>query len=192
MKLNVHGDYKTKVINLYDFGLFNQNGIDIATDAIRDFSCYPNPEIETFLKEKAISYEMNDITRTMLVFKSDLSRFYGFFSLAVRDLHVDDLGSSAKRRLFGTAFQIRQVVSCVLLGQFAKNYTLPELNRINGMDLMDLVMTHVQKCKSIIPFRAIYVECQDNPYLRFFYEKTGFKFYRSNPLNGLLIYIKGV
>lgn len=48
------------------------------------------------------------------------------------------------------------------------------------------------ECKSIIPFRALYVECQDNPYLRFFYEKTGFRFYRSNPLNGLLIYIKGV
>ena len=55
--------------------------------------------------------------------------------------------------------------------------------------MMDLVMTYVKKCKSVIPFRAVYVECQDVPYLRFFYEKAGFKFYRRNSINELFIYI---
>lgn len=71
----------------------------VQTRIFAEFSCYPNLDIEKFLKEKAIPYEKAGKSRTYLVLgdrKTDIL-FLAYFTLASRPIEFGENLSNKKK-----------------------------------------------------------------------------------------------
>lgn len=149
---------------------------------LSSFSCPLNPDVETFLKNSAIPYERQGISRTFLVYASvkEQAEMVGYFSLAMKNITVPTkrLSKGIQKRLgrFATRpINLKEYqLSSPLIGQLSKNYT-DGLNRyISGDELLGMALDMVRKGQLIFGGKHVYIECEEKEQLLSFYEQHGF------------------
>lgn len=183
------------ILNLGD--MIKEIGEEMCKHQIANFSCSLDPDIDLFLKEKAIIFENMDLSRTYLVYTSfqDEKVLVGYFAIANKVLKIrHDISKNLRKKLTGSKTKDIKEIPVYLIGQLAKNHfgNLKKLNLISGEELLRLAFKKILEAQSVAGGRIILVECSDLPKVREFYERYGFRFYSQDNEDGLLRYIREI
>lgn len=169
-----------KIVNLNT--LIEESGEEAAKGILSSFSCPLNPDVERFLKEKAIEFAKQGFSKTHLVFASfrDKPVLVGYFTLANKQIAVikKKISNTQARRVgrFGSYDQQTKsyYIAAPLIAQLGKNFS-NEYNRlITGDELLKIACDKVSIVQMAIGGRFVYVECEDIPQLTEFYKRNGF------------------
>ena len=162
------------VIHILDF--CEARGEEETHKLIDSFASPLNPDIETFLKEKAIDFAKGKLSITYLVIENDNASLLGYFTLAHKALEIEEEGLSktTKKRInrYGSYDPGKKVysVSAFLLAQFGKNYALVKEDRIDGTVLMNVAMSTLAQIRYLIGGGIVYLDCENEEKLTKFYE----------------------
>lgn len=202
-----------EIVSLHDL-LDSNNEEDILKDILSLFESkecegtHSSKDIEAFLhnRNKAVDFEKKGVSRTYLVFYQEdesFSYLAGYFSIANKNLQIstENFGrlSREKRKYFQEfgyeSDKNNYIAPAILLGQFGKNYNVPENledhQKVNGDDLMASAKEIIKEAYKLVGGKVLYLECEDHGKLTKFYEKHGFvKLEITRQEDDLLIYTK--
>lgn len=164
-------------------------GVD-ESSILRDFlkfECRREPEIERFLREKAIPFERAHKSRTYLIANSgggdEAIAIMAYVSVALSNMKIKaDVSKSMRKRMNGI-FQ-NDEVPCYLIGQLGKNDRYS--NEVEGRELVNSAMNILRIGHRVAGGRFVRVDCKRNDNLIKFYEENGFKVVQIDEKSGLL------
>ncbi|MCL1828955.1 MAG: N-acetyltransferase [Oscillospiraceae bacterium] len=153
-----------------------------AKDALSDFSCGINRDVEYFLHEKSIEFAKQNISQTHLVMAPFEHKMViaGYFALANKNIQINEnsISNTLFKRIlrFGKYEPELQMcsVSAPLIGQLGKNFKYSQYNLITGNELLKLACEKLRAVQEIIGGRVVYLECEDKQKLKDFYGSNGF------------------
>lgn len=175
-------DYST--VNILD--MIDAIGEDALSGILSDFSCPKNPEIETFVKNKAIDFAKRKISITYLVIDDDSSEILSIFALTHKalDINSEALSSTSRKKLSRFAQfdenNSSYTVSAFLIAQFGKNYAVSQPEDWNGIRLMEKAFETLEKVQRQVGGGVVYLECEDNEHLLSFYQNENNRFHPFN------------
>lgn len=177
---------KHSIVLLND--LLEQDGEEITKSILNTFECYNNRDVDKFLKEKAIIFDRQNLSRTHLVFTSYKGEMVlvAYYALAMKNFVVKNtshkvnterrISKTLKKRIAKFAQFDKDtnqyVISAPLIGQLAKNDRYKDL--ITGNVLLQYACDTVKKVQSLVGGKFVYLECEDIPFLIDFYSSNGF------------------
>lgn len=178
-----------KIANLDLF--LEQVGEEKTKSILANYFCPLNPDVEDFLKNSAIPFSRQGLAKTHLVFASNGGRveLAGYFALANKTFLIKrskKLGAKLAARIRKFAKVIDEVdtyqISAPLIAQLGKNYHNGNNKLITGDELLKMACDKVQRIHSEMGGKIAYLECEDKPKLRDFYERNGFREFDKRPL----------
>ena len=168
-----------KLVNILD-GLETLGEEAMRAD-LSSFVSAKNPEIEDFLREKAIEFAKRKISITYLITDVADGAILGYFTLTHKSviLNGEGLSRTFQKRLAMFSRLDRDtgnyVVSAFLLAQLGKNYAIEENRRISGKAMMKLVNDVLLDVQRRIGGGVLYLDCEDTQKLKNFYKGENFK-----------------
>ncbi len=176
--------------------VIKQLGEDETKNILSSFECPLNKDVENFLREKAIIFNKQGISRTHLVYSRIKSKglgeskeLVGYYTIAPRHIAV------YKRAVTNTLWKKvvrfgdkdpedkKCVFSAPLIGQLGKNFANGNDTLIKGSELLDLALNKIKLIQNEIGGKFTYLECEDNPKLIKFYENNGFTVFGKRTLD---------
>ena len=162
--------------------MIEQIGEGRVKSILSSFSCPMNPDIEYFLKHRAIEFAKQSMTPSHLIFSSykDKLELIGYFSLTIKTFRVyKDRISRAlcdKIKKFGVfdADQRVYMIPAPLIAQLGKNFSKGLDKLISGDELLQMAIDKIAMIQQSIGGKVVYVECEDKPKLLDFYRRNGF------------------
>ena len=139
-----------------------------------------NPEVSTYLREKAISMEKRDLSRTYVSITEDLE-IRGFVTLGIKCMTVPDdnlLNNSTLKRM--NIESETRVAQAFLLGQLSRS---EDSITGTGRKLVAFAMDMLGEAKKIVGCRMVRLDCGDD--LITYYGSLGFKLVEKSKTKGL-------
>lgn len=157
-------------------------GEDNCQAILSSFVCPLNPDVEQFIRTKAIEFAKQKIAITYLVFVEDNGQqiFVGYYTLANKFVCVNSLSlSKTMQKKIGKFSQYdpkndRFMVSMPLIAQLGKNYNESLALTMPGSELLTLALNRVIEIEHLIGGKTTYIECNNEPKLYDFYSDSGF------------------
>lgn len=176
--------------NLRD--LLAELGEERTSEILSAFECLLNPDVQSFLREKAILFSRHGYASTYLVFASYQGSvvLIGYYALAMKAVVIKGslLSSQWRGRLRRFAFydsDLKQfTLSLPLIGQLGKNYAHHYDRLISGDDLLGIACETVREIQLMSSGKMVYLECEDVLPLTSFYERNGFFRFANRNLDG--------
>lgn len=178
-------------INLSD--LLDQLGEDSVKEILSSFSCPLNPDVESFLKNKAAEFSKRGFSKTHIVFWQSADgtekELVGYYTIASKVISIERsaVNSNEARKLrehgIFDSKKNEYTVAAPLIAQLGKNYTNGNDTLISGDDLLHLAMDKVQKVQKEVGGRFAYLECEEKEKLIAFYERNHFKLFGRRKLD---------
>ena len=176
--------------NLRD--LLAELGEERTSEILSAFECPLNPDVQSFLREKAILFSRHGYASTYLVFASYQGSvvLIGYYALAMKAVVIKGslLSSQWRGRLRRFAFydsDLKQFpLSLPLIGQLGKNYAHHYDRLISGDDLLGIACETVREIQLMSSGKMVYLECEDVLPLTSFYERNGFFRFANRNLDG--------
>lgn len=170
-----------KVINLKD--IYNSIGENKTKEILKDYKCELNSDVEYFLKEKAIEFSKQDISRTFIVMSSYKGKdvIVEYFAIANKSTTIKKfiLSNIKRKSILKYAKYDNEIkgynIALPLIGQLGKNYNNGYNKLITGDILLKLACNKIKETQNILGGRYLFLECEDNEKLREFYESNGFE-----------------
>ena len=170
------------IINILDF--IDTAGKDVAQEILQAFSCTKNPEIEQFIKTKAVDFALKKISVTYLLIDEE-KNIVAYFTLAhkVVEIGTEGLSNTTKKRLerFSTLNSENDCFSAstFLIAQFGKNFKDGLNESISGIQLMDYVFSILERAQHLVGGGMVFLECEEKSELLAFYtnSKNNFKIF---------------
>lgn len=145
------------------------------------FRCPVNPEVEEFLKRKAMQSSRLGASVTYLVGGAGHA-LLGYFTLLLKSFRIGADGlSSANRRLVSRFAELDGETGCYnaavyLIAQLGKNFAVAERARIDGSILLKLAFKILRRAQSLVGGKLVLVEREmDRPKLLDFYRANNFR-----------------
>lgn len=169
-----------KVINLKD--IYNNLGENKTKEILKDYKCDLNKDVEYFLKEKAIEFSKQDISRTYIVMSQYKEKYVivGYFAITnkVTNIKKVTLSETKRKRLLKFAVYDKESksysIALPLIGQIGKNYNNGYNKLISGDILLKLACDKIKEAQELLGGRFVFLECEDKSKLEEFYESNGF------------------
>lgn len=176
--------------NLRD--LLAELGEERTSEILSAFECPLNPDVQSFLREKAILFSKHGYASTYLVFASYQGSvvLIGYYALAMKAVVIKGslLSSQWRGCLRRFAFydsDLKQfTLSLPLIGQLGKNYAHHYDRLISGDDLLGIACETVREIQLMSSGKMVYLECEDVLPLTSFYERNGFFRFANRNLDG--------
>ena len=170
-----------KIINLKD--IYNTLGESRTKDVLKDYKCDLNSDVEYFLKEKAIEFSKQDISRTFIVTSQFQSEdvIVGYFATANKSTTIKKsiLSNTKRKKLLKYAKYENDnkgyTIALPLIGQLGKNYNNGYNQLITGDILLKFACDKIKETQDILGGRYVFLECEDNQKIKEFYESNGFE-----------------
>ena len=169
-----------KVINLKD--IYDSLGEIKTKDILKRYKCEINKDVEYFLKEKAIEFSKQEISRTYIVlgeYKKE-NVIVGYFAIANKSTVLKKLilSNSKRKKLIKYAKYDTDIkgynIALPLIGQLGKNFDNGYNELISGDVLLKLACDKIKEIQNLIGGRYVFLECEDIDKLKEFYESNGF------------------
>lgn len=169
-----------KIIKLTD--IYNNIGENETKKILKSFKCNLNKDVEYFLKEKAIEFSKQGLAETFIVTTSYKQEevIVGYFSTTSKAINIKKttLSNTKRKRLLKFAKYDNEYktynIALPLIGQLGKNYNNNFNELITGDILLRLACRKIKIAQDILGGRFVFLECEDKPKLRKFYEDNGF------------------
>ncbi len=167
-------------VNLHD--MIAEIGEEKTRTLLSGFLCPLNPDVQSFLREKAILFAEQGYATTYLVFMSHQGKIVlvGYYALAIKAVVIKGTAISAKwrsrlRRYADYDEELKQfTVALPLIGQLGKNYENGYNELITGDKLLQMACDKVRSLQMMASGKMAYLECEDIEPLTGFYERNGF------------------
>lgn len=170
--------------------------MDATKELLSTFQCALDIDIQNFLKEKAILYEQQNISRTYLLIDDSHAYLLAYYTIAIKEFQFDEnLSRAKKKKYLGTSYEANKQCSAILIGQIGKNSAVPKKYQISGNDILLSIMDTISSIRELAGGRLLYVEAKPHPYLHMFYTSFHFMLYHDEEgnvlhnANGLHMYI---
>lgn len=162
-----------RIYPLLDF-LDNDKKEQSIARLINEFACPKNPDVERFLKNKAIDFERAHNARTYLIASND-GELLAYFSLSFKDVNIanEKLSKSVVKKL-DSFNKNAKTIRTFLIGQIGKNANV-ENNPIILQDIFDRIFEILLSARQLIGGRAVILECQPIAKLLDLYKCYDFK-----------------
>lgn len=149
---------------------------------LSSFLCPLAPDVEEFLKKKAIVFSEQSLAKTHLVFTSYKGEWVliGYFTLSIKYIKVKKgvVGSKLQRRLAKFATYDNDLkeytIPALLIGQLGKNFAHDYNKLITGDELLKIATDKIEKIQQEAGSKIAYLECEDKIRLIEFYSRNGF------------------
>lgn len=169
-----------KVIRLKN--IYNNIGENKTKEVLKQYQCKLNKDVEYFLKEKAIEFSKQGYAETFIVTTSYKQEevIVGYFATTSKAINIKSMIlSKTKRKRILKFAQFDEVhktynIALPLIGQIGKNYNNGYDKLISGDMLLKLACDRIRKAQEVLGGRFVFLECEDNPKLKEFYESNGF------------------
>jgi hypothetical protein len=176
------------LVNIAD--LISELGEVETKNMLSQFSCPLNADVEDFIRNRAIEFSKQAITRTHLVYVSHKKEkvLVAYFALCQKCilLKKDVLSKTLQRRVakFGSYIPECQgfMIGAPLIAQLSKNYTNGYNELIKGDEVIEVACDIVSKYLYALGGKVVYLECEDEGPLKDFYSRNGFKLFGSRKL----------
>lgn len=155
----------------------------ILDSILSSFCCEQDPDIENFLQNRAVMFENLSKSRTYLIcdeqsLYNDKFVILGYFTLALKVLHIPDKTSNNKRKqLDGYSYKINGLtvnhIPCYLIGQLARNSAVSRQS-ISGADIIKKAYKIIGTVHTFVGGRYILIECYNKEKLIRFYKDNLF------------------
>lgn len=160
-------------------------------ELLPNFSCPMNPDVEEFLRCKALDFSKQGLSQTHMVVASyrEKPEIVGYFCLANKYITVsrEALSSTLRKRLGKFAVYDKRAglycLSAPLIAQLGKNYTNGLDQLITGDELLKMACDKVANIQLDLGGKFVYLECEDKPALLDFYTSNGFCAFDKRPLD---------
>nr|DAQ69772.1 MAG TPA: hypothetical protein [Caudoviricetes sp.] len=170
-----------KIINLID--IYNTLGEEKTKEILNDYKCELNHDVEYFLKEKAILFSKQDISRTFLVMNEYQGKdvIVGYFAITNKATTVKKfiISNTKRKKILRYAEYNNESkgynIALPLIGQLGKNYNNGYNKLITGDILLKFACDKIKETQNILGGRYVFLECEDIDKLREFYEDNGFE-----------------
>ena len=168
------------IIKLKD--IYSNIGEKKAKDILKEFECTHNKDVEYFLKEKAIEFSKQSLAETFIVmseFKDKLV-IVGYFATTNKSIIIKKtlLSNTKRKSLIKYGQYIPELkgyhIALPLIGQLGKNFKNGYNKLISGDELLALACGKIKEAMDILGGRFVFLECEDNEFLKEFYESNGF------------------
>lgn len=160
----------------------------ITKEIFSKFYCTYDKDIEKFLKEKAILYELKSRARTYLIFDSNLLKqgifsLIAYFSISLQVLKLPQNFSNTKIKYLDGMYTRKKQnkiseVPAYLIGQLAKNDKY--IKNTDGSKIMKITLSLISMAQDVIGGRVVYIECKNKDVLKNFYLQNGFRYLQDN------------
>lgn len=168
------------IINLRD--IYNVLGENKTKNILKNYICELNNDVEYFLKEKAIEFSKQDISRTYIVMGKYKGKevITGYFAITNKVTNIKKvvLSETKRKRLLKFATFDKESrsysIALPLIGQLGKNYYNNYNTLISGEILLKMACDKIKETQDLIGGRFVFLECEDKPKLKEFYENNGF------------------
>lgn len=158
---------------------------------LSDFSCPLNGDVEYFLKNKAIEFDKQAISKTHLIYTSYQKEvvLIAYFTLAqkVFDIPIKNISKRLRQRIrkFGNYdVSCRSYrITAPLIAQLGKNFNNGYNGLITGDELLAIACKKVSDVQFAIGGKITYIECEDKPQLVDFYKRNGFFVFNQRELD---------
>lgn len=149
-------------------------GTDQCQQLFLSFNCSKNPDVDSFLKSKAIRFEQSDNARTYLILSSDNGDILAYFSISFKEVSLEHskISKSQIKNLDGIN-KSSERVRAYLIGQIGKNFAVTP-NGVTLKLILDEIYAIIDEAKALIGGRAIILECDKNDKLIALYRANGF------------------
>lgn len=159
-------------------------------DALSNFKCSQDSDIETFLNKDAIQYLERGWCNVYLILdeKSFLNgklKVEAYFTLSHKTLCVTkDMTKTRIKKIDGLNKNAKSL-HFVLIGQLGK-YILDNGNNtytrseITSKEILDYAFEVIYTSSNLIPCRCVLVECSDNENVQNTYKNYGFTFFQND------------
>ena len=181
-----------EITGFWQSNLLAELGEERTSEILSAFECPLNPDVQSFLREKAILFSKHGYASTYLVFASYQGSvvLIGYYALAMKAVVIKGslLSSQWRGRLRRFAFydsDLKQfTLSLPLIGQLGKNYAHHYDRLISGDDLLGIACETVREIQLMSSGKMVYLECEDVLPLTSFYERNGFFRFANRNLDG--------
>jgi hypothetical protein len=160
--------------------LLDTEGEKRASTLLRTFTCRRNSDLQSFLRQRAITHEKSHKSRTYLIvdrYGCTDSSVTAYFSLAIHTMDIRNVTSNTlKKKLHGLYYppadNVCRPIPCYLIGQLAKDDS--HATSMNGDELISMAIGLINLAQSQVGGRFIKLDCCDEPRLIELYERHGF------------------
>lgn len=164
---------------------------DALLEALLDFRCNKDLDVQDFLNNKAITFELRGWASTYLCLSQEalshgVISIEGYFSLTHKAVVFDDdVSLSARKKIAGT--KGAETESFVLIGQLGKRISDEATSPVNltAHDLLSDAMMIISASSDYIVARNVLIECKPIPKVKEIYQKFGFTDLQYDEQNGL-------
>lgn len=156
------------------------------SDALNNFRCYKDADIENFLQHKAITFLERGWCSVYLIldedsFNAGKIEIDAYFTLSHKTLIPAGASRSAIQSAGG--FKDADSIHFVLIGQLGKYMAATGEARdrcvaVTSQEILDFAFEIVRFSSSLIPCRCVLVECNDNPKIQKVYADYGFSLFQ--------------
>ena len=169
-----------KIKNILDD--IQERGEEKVRGYVSTFSCPLSPNIENFIRNRAIDFSRRKVSITYLVSDIDDGQLLGFFALTHKAVLIPSstLSNTMRKKLERFARLDRAtgdyMASAFLIAQLGKNYGIDGGERITGRELMSIANDVLLDIQHRIGGGIVYLDSEDVKGLKEFY--AGEHFYK--------------
>ncbi|MDR1795851.1 MAG: hypothetical protein LBR44_00150 [Clostridiales Family XIII bacterium] len=142
---------------------------------IEEFSCAKDTDVETFLKEQAIRYERDGLSRTYLYITSenDDPAIAAFFSVAITSTEFPGVTKSRKAKILGgkPGRDTKDHFGGILVAQLGRSDAFAQ-GDINGHEMIEDAEYVIERGCYYLGGKVVYLDCREP--LIGFYEQNGY------------------
>jgi len=168
------------IVNLAD--LISEMGEEFVKPIIFEYSCPHNKDVEYFLKNKAIEFSKQSLSRTHLVFSSYKQEpvLIGYFTLCYKTINLTraSLSKTYRKRISRFAHYNNElkahILAAPLIAQIGKNFNNGYNDLITGDELLKMACEKITAIQNEVGGKIVYLECEDKPRLIDFYKRNAF------------------
>lgn len=152
------------------------------SDALENFRCYKDEDIETFLRRSAFTYLERGWCSIYLVldeaaFDKGKVKIDAYFTLSHKSLIANNVSKARIKSAAG--FKDAKSIHFVLIGHLGKYIEKAAGGAdicadISSTEILDYAFEIIRDSSSLIPCRCVLVECSDSPKVQKVYTDYGF------------------
>jgi hypothetical protein len=158
---------------------------EILDKVIESFSCSADPDVESFLKNKATTYERKGLSRTYLyVYDAGAAAYIvAYFTLAITATSFEGISKNRKEKVLGfkPGRNTKDHFGGILVGQLARADEFGS-HDISGREIIEDAERVIEKGRYYLGGKIVYLDCKKH--LIKLYQDSGYKLVVEAPYPG--------
>ena len=154
---------KTELISLAVLYQDFHRSDDEVKNILETFRCSRNPDVEHFLHNKALEFELRDRSRTYLWLIPENSRLIvaGYFTLAIETIEIGHLSKSKQKKLNKGYNPNKPYISAYLIGQLGRSDLVPKCILDGKEEILPKAISLIEEAKELVGTRLVVVDVID-------------------------------